>query len=119
MEVSSEKSKTMLNSNTNNINDKIVVNGEKLEEVTQFKYLEATLKNDSSSEEEIIICIATSDVNNTEFLIPSREFWLLMPSRADTFIIGKNEPEPRLDSSQMSPSRAETPTKRARSELRL
>ena len=44
MEVSSEKSKNMANSNTNNVHAKIIMNGEELEEVNQFKYLGATLK---------------------------------------------------------------------------
>ena len=50
MEVSSEKSKTMVNSNTNNVYFKIVMKGEELEEVNQFKYLGVTLKKDGSTE---------------------------------------------------------------------
>ena len=41
MEVSSEKSKTMVNSNTNNVHYKIIMNRVELEEVNQFKYLGA------------------------------------------------------------------------------
>ena len=41
-EVSTEKSKTMTNS-TNNLSADISMNGQKLEEVTSFKYLGATL----------------------------------------------------------------------------
>ena len=64
MEVSSEKSKTMVNSNTNNVHPNIIINGEELEEVNKFKYLGATLKKDGSSEGEIRIRIdtATSDI---------------------------------------------------------
>ena len=58
MEVSSEKSKTMVNSNTNNSHAKIIMNGEELEEVNQFKYSGATLKKVGSSEGEIRIRIA-------------------------------------------------------------
>ena len=60
MDVSSEKSKTMVNSNTNNVYAKIIMNGEELEEVNQFKYLGATLKKYGSSEGEIKIRIATA-----------------------------------------------------------
>ena len=48
-----------------------------------------------------------SDVNDSELLIPSRDFWFLMPSRDFHF------------RKKTSPSRAETLTKRARAELRL
>ena len=41
MGVSTEKSKIMTNS-TNNISADISMNGQKLEEVTRFKYLRAT-----------------------------------------------------------------------------
>ena len=34
----------MVNSNTNNVHAKIIMNGEELEEINQFKYLGATLK---------------------------------------------------------------------------
>ena len=42
MEVSTEKSKIMTNS-TNNISADVCMNGQKLDEVTSFKYLGATL----------------------------------------------------------------------------
>ena len=44
MEVSSEKSKTKVNSNKYNIHDMIIMNGKELEELTQFKYIGSTLK---------------------------------------------------------------------------
>ena len=47
-------------SNKNNVHAKIIMNGEELEEVNQFKYLGATLKKDGSSEGEIRIRIATA-----------------------------------------------------------
>ena len=45
MEVITEKSKTMTNSTTN-INTDISVNGQKLEKVTSFEHLGATLSKD-------------------------------------------------------------------------
>ena len=47
MEVSTEKSKVTTNS-VNNISADISVNGRKLEEVTSFKYLGATLCKDGT-----------------------------------------------------------------------
>ena len=47
MEVSTEKSKIATNS-TNNISANISGNGKRLEEVTSFKYLGATLCKDGS-----------------------------------------------------------------------
>ena len=58
MEVSSEKNKTMTNS-TNNISVNINMNSKKLEEVTSFKYLGATLCNDGTCS-EIRIKIASA-----------------------------------------------------------
>ena len=57
MEISAEKSKTMVNT-TEDINTNITMNGEPLEEVNQFKYLGATLSKDGSSTAEIGIRIA-------------------------------------------------------------
>ena len=57
MEVSTEKSKIMTNS-TNNISADVSVNGQKLEEVTSFKYLGVTLCKDSTCSAEIRIRIA-------------------------------------------------------------
>ena len=51
-EVSTEKSKIMTNS-SNNINADISMNGEKLEGVTIFKYLGATLCKDGISSAEV------------------------------------------------------------------
>ena len=47
MEDSTEKSKIMTNS-TNNISADISMNSQKLEEVTNFNYLEATLCKDGT-----------------------------------------------------------------------
>ncbi|KAH3785439.1 hypothetical protein DPMN_163529 [Dreissena polymorpha] len=47
MEVSSEKSKIMMNSTTNSRAD-ITTNGEKLKEVTCFKYFGATLSKNGT-----------------------------------------------------------------------
>ena len=60
MEVSSEKSKTIINSNKNNVHAEIIMNGEELEEVNKFKYFGARLKKDGSSEGDIRIRIATA-----------------------------------------------------------
>ena len=61
MEVSTEKSKVMVNS-TNDVQAVISMNGEQLEEVDSFTYLGATLTKDGSSRAEILrrIAIATS-----------------------------------------------------------
>ena len=59
MEVSTEKSKITTNS-MNNISAHVSMNGQKLEEVTNCKYLETTLcKNDTCSAE---VCIRTVSV---------------------------------------------------------
>ena len=57
MEISAEKSKIMVNS-TNDTSARITMNGEPLEEVTQFKYLGATLSRDGSCTVEVSIRIA-------------------------------------------------------------
>ena len=59
MEVSTEKSKIMINSTTNTTAN-ITMNGETLEEVTNFKYLGATLSSDGTCTAEIRIRIATA-----------------------------------------------------------
>ena len=56
MEVSTEKSKVMVNSTTN-ISANITMNGDPLEEVTSFKYLGATLSKDGTCTAEIRIRI--------------------------------------------------------------
>ena len=53
VEVSREKSKIMANS-TNNISGGTSMNGQKLEELTSFKYLGATLSNDGTCSTELI-----------------------------------------------------------------
>ena len=57
MEVSTKKSKVMTNS-TNNVNADISMNSQKLEEVTSFKYLGATLCKDGTRSAEMGIRIA-------------------------------------------------------------
>ena len=57
LEVSTEKSKIMTNG-SNNISADISMNGQKLEEVTSFKYLGATLCEDGTWSAEVRIRIA-------------------------------------------------------------
>ena len=59
MEVTTEKRKIMTNS-TNNISADISMNGQKLEEVTSFKYLGATPCKDSTCSAEVRIRIASA-----------------------------------------------------------
>ena len=59
MEVSHEKSKVMVNSRNDTSAD-IIMNGQKLEEVNNFKYLGATLSKDGSCTAEVRIRIATA-----------------------------------------------------------
>ena len=58
-EVSTKKSKIMTHS-TNNISADISINGKKLEEVTSFKYLGATLCKDGTRSAEVRIIIASA-----------------------------------------------------------
>ena len=59
MEVSTEKSKVMVNS-TRDIHANITMNGEPLEEVSNFKYLGATLSKDGTCTAEIRIRIGAA-----------------------------------------------------------
>ncbi|XP_071491823.1 uncharacterized protein [Diadema antillarum] len=59
MEVSTEKSKVMVNS-PNNISANITMNGETLDEVTSFKYLGSTIYKDDTCTGEIRTRIATA-----------------------------------------------------------
>ena len=59
MKVSTEKSKIKTNSMTN-ISADISTNGMKLEEVTSFKYLGATLCKDGTCSAEVCIRIASA-----------------------------------------------------------
>jgi hypothetical protein len=59
MEVSTEKSKVMVNS-TRDISANITMSGQQLEEVANFKYLGATLSKDGTCTTEIRIRIATA-----------------------------------------------------------
>ena len=61
MEVSTEKSKIMTNS-TNNVSPDISMIGQKLEEVTSFKYLGATLCKDGTCSAEVCIRTASAVV---------------------------------------------------------
>ena len=59
MEISTEKSKVMVNS-AEDVHANITMNGESLEEVSNFKYLGATLAKDGTSTTEIRKRIATA-----------------------------------------------------------
>ena len=59
VEISTEKSKIMTD-NTNNISAGISRNGQKFEEVTSNKYLEATLCNDDTCSAEVRVRIASA-----------------------------------------------------------
>ena len=61
MEISTVKSKVMVNS-TNNASVSIIMDGEELEEVSSFKYLGATLTKDGTCKTEICIGIASATV---------------------------------------------------------
>ena len=60
MDISHEKSKTMVNSKNNDQNANIYLDVMLLENVKTFKYLGATLKADGSSDNELRIRIATA-----------------------------------------------------------
>ena len=70
MEISTEKSKVMVNSRQK-LKANITMNGQRLEEVTSFKYLGATLTQDGSSSAEIRIRIATA----TTALVKLQRMW--------------------------------------------
>ena len=61
MEISSEKSKTMVNSRDESVHANIRMNGEILEEVDQFKYLGVTITKYGTSEAEIRIKLPPLD----------------------------------------------------------
>ena len=65
MDVSTEMSKVMTNS-VNNISEYISMNGQKLEKVTSFKYLRATLCKDGTCSAEIHNRIASVIVKLAE-----------------------------------------------------
>ncbi len=65
MEISTEKSKVMVNS-IKDTTSNIIMRGHKLEEVEGFKYLGATLSKDSSCTAEIRIRIATANCCNVK-----------------------------------------------------
>ena len=59
MEISTVKSKVTVNS-TNNASVSIIMDGKKLEEMSSFKYLGATLTKDGTCKTEICLWIATA-----------------------------------------------------------
>ena len=59
MDVSTEKS-TMMTNCTNSLNADITMNGQKLEEITSFKYLGATLGKDGTCSTEVRVRIASA-----------------------------------------------------------
>ena len=71
MEISSEKSKTIVNSRDESLNENIRMDGEILGEVDKFKNLEATITKDGTSETEIRIRLATY----TSALIRLKTIW--------------------------------------------
>ena len=71
IEISSEKSKTMVNSRDENVHANIRKNGEILEDVGKFKYLGATITKFGTSEADIRIRLATS----TSTLIRLQNIW--------------------------------------------
>ena len=60
MEVSSEKSKVLVNSTNQNTRINITMNGQNLEAVDSFKYLGSTLSKDGASTKEIKIRMAVA-----------------------------------------------------------
>ena len=60
MEISKEKSETMVNSVNIDNNANILMDGTKLEDVKTFKYIGSTLKYDGSSENELSIRLVKS-----------------------------------------------------------
>ena len=75
MEVSTDKSKVMVNSINNNSRANITMNGQQLEEVDAFKYLGSTLTKDGrcATEIKIRIAIATSAMASLRKTWHSRE----------------------------------------------
>ena len=62
MEISSEKSKTMVNNRDESVHANIRINGEILEEVDKCKYLGVTITKDGTSEADIRLSTSTSDL---------------------------------------------------------
>ena len=56
--ISAENSKIMINSNNRNLHSNILLYGENIEEVDEFKYIGATITKDGSSDSEIKIRIS-------------------------------------------------------------
>ena len=72
MEVSTEKNRIMTNS-TNNISANISMNGQKLDEVTSFKYLGATLCKDGTYSVEVRIRIASAMAAKQDLAVQHHE----------------------------------------------
>ena len=64
MEISAEKTKLMTN-NTSGINTEIIVNGQKLETVTSFKYLGSVI-TDEGSKPELLDSTSNSSIDKAE-----------------------------------------------------
>ena len=86
MEVSAEKTKIMTNS-TNNMSADITMNGQKLEEVTSFKYLGATLCKDGTCSAKFCINIASAKVGKARL---NRIWWSYTISLASKFKLYKS-----------------------------
>ena len=74
MEISAEKTKLMTN-NTSGINTKIKVNGQRLETVTNFKYLGSVVSDtlqDSTDNSSIDNAVETSLDRQQQFFFSSR-----------------------------------------------
>ena len=66
MEISAEKTKLMTN-NTNGINKKITVNGQRLETVSKFKYLGSVITDERSKPEIISRIAQTTETTTSPF----------------------------------------------------
>ena len=95
MEVSSEKSKVLVNSTNQNTPIDITMDGQNLEEVDSFKYIGSTLSKDGTSTKEIKIRIAVAmlyydftsmgraDTSASQPSLSSTEHSLYPPSSTD------------------------------------
>jgi len=83
MEVSTEKSKTMVNSH-NNLHAAINMNGEQLENVESFTYLGAVLSKDGSCTAEILKRIAMATAALARLTVEPREYFHQFPHQIQT-----------------------------------
>ena len=86
MEISQEKSKTMVNSKNDDKNTNIYMDGMLLEDVKTFKYIGATLKSGGSSDNELRIRLATA----TSAMIRLNDIWTICYSKNISFKIKFN-----------------------------